>query len=149
MWVLGNLKTDLISFLSHSLKILSNSLWHHVLVAHQAPLSIGFPRKEYWSGLLLPSPRDLPDPGIEPGSPALQGATREVFKTSELLGKSWKPWLWSELLGKSWKPWLWSELLGKSWKPWLQPNQEWREFIIKAFKQKDSMNRFQILEWWL
>ena len=41
-------------------------------VAHQAPLSMGFSRQEYWSGLPLPSPRDLPDPGIEPGSPALQ-----------------------------------------------------------------------------
>ena len=35
-------------------------------------LSMGFPRKEYWSGLLFPSPGDLPDPGIEPRSPALQ-----------------------------------------------------------------------------
>ena len=41
-------------------------------VAHQAPLSTGFPRQEYWSGLPFPSPGDLPDPGIEPGSPALQ-----------------------------------------------------------------------------
>ena len=41
-------------------------------VAHQAPLSMGFPRQEYWSGLPFPSPRDLPDPGIEPGSPALE-----------------------------------------------------------------------------
>ena len=40
--------------------------------AHQAPLSIGFSRQEYWSGLPFPSPGDLPDPGIEPGSPALQ-----------------------------------------------------------------------------
>ena len=40
-------------------------------VAHQAPLSLGFPRQEYWSGLPLPSPGDLPDPGIEPKSPAL------------------------------------------------------------------------------
>ena len=39
-------------------------------VALQAPLSIGFPRQEYWSGLLFPSPWDLPDPGIEPVSPA-------------------------------------------------------------------------------
>ena len=38
----------------------------------QAPLSVGFPRQEYWSGLLFPSPGDLPDPVIEPGSPALQ-----------------------------------------------------------------------------
>ena len=41
-------------------------------VACQAPLSMGFPRQEYWSGLPFPSPGDLPDPGIKPGSPALQ-----------------------------------------------------------------------------
>ena len=41
-------------------------------VARQAPLSMGFSRKEYWSGLPLPSPGDLPNPGIEPGSPAVQ-----------------------------------------------------------------------------
>ena len=40
-------------------------------VAYQAPLSIGFSRQEYWSGLPLPSPGGLPDPGIEPRSPAL------------------------------------------------------------------------------
>ena len=40
--------------------------------AYQAPLSMGFSRQEYWSGLPFPSPGDLPDPGIEPGSPALQ-----------------------------------------------------------------------------
>ena len=41
-------------------------------VACQAPLSIGFYRQEYGSGLPFPSPEYLPDPGIEPGSPALQ-----------------------------------------------------------------------------
>ena len=41
-------------------------------VACQAPLSMGFSRQEYWSGLPFPSPEDLPDPGIEPRSPALQ-----------------------------------------------------------------------------
>ena len=40
-------------------------------VAYQAPLSMGFSRQEYWSGLPFPSPGDLPDPGIKPGSPAL------------------------------------------------------------------------------
>ena len=40
-------------------------------VAYQAPLSMGFSRQEYWSGLPFPSPGDLPDPGIEPRSPAL------------------------------------------------------------------------------
>ena len=40
--------------------------------ASQVPLSMGFSRQEYWSGLSFPSPGDLPDPGIEPESPALQ-----------------------------------------------------------------------------
>ena len=42
-------------------------------VAWQAPLSTGFPRQEYWIGLPFPSPGDLPDPGIEPMSPASAG----------------------------------------------------------------------------
>ena len=41
-------------------------------VAHQAPPSMGFSRQEYWSGLPFPSPGDLPDPGIEPRSAALE-----------------------------------------------------------------------------
>ena len=42
-------------------------------VACQSPLSMGFPRQEYWSGLPSPSPGDLPDPRIQPASPALAG----------------------------------------------------------------------------
>ena len=49
--------------------MLFDTLW---TIAHQAPLSLGFPRQEYWSGLPFPSPGDLSDPGIEPMSPALQ-----------------------------------------------------------------------------
>ena len=45
------------------------TLW---TVAYQAPPSMGFSRQEYWSGLPFPSPGDLPDPGIEPRSPALE-----------------------------------------------------------------------------
>ena len=45
------------------------SLW---IVACQAPLSMEFSRKEYWSGLPFPSPGDLPDAGVNPRSPALQ-----------------------------------------------------------------------------
>ena len=41
-------------------------------VAYQVPPSVGFSRQEYWSGLPFPSPGDLPNPGTEPGSPALQ-----------------------------------------------------------------------------
>ena len=48
---------------------LSATLW---TVTHQAPLSVEFSRQEYWSGLPFPSAGDLPDPGIEPMSPALQ-----------------------------------------------------------------------------
>ena len=50
----------------------------------QAPLSMGFPRQEYWSGLPFPSPGDLSDLGIEPGSCALQTDS----SPSEPLGKS-------------------------------------------------------------
>ena len=41
-------------------------------VANQASLSVGFSRQEYWSGLPFPSPGDLLNPGVEPGSPALK-----------------------------------------------------------------------------
>ena len=57
----------------------SATLW---TVARQAPLFMGFSRQEYWSGLLCPSPGDLPDPGIKPESltsPALAGG---FFATS-------------------------------------------------------------------
>ena len=55
-------------------------------VARQAPLSTGFPRQEYWSGLPFPSPGDLPCPGIKPASPALTGGfftTAPPGKTTE------------------------------------------------------------------
>ena len=51
-------------------------------VAHQAPLSVGFSRQEHGSGFAFPSPGNLPDPGIEPMSPALAGG----FFTAELPG---------------------------------------------------------------
>ena len=47
----------------------SDSLQPHWTVARQVPLSMEFSRQKYWSGLLLPSPEDLPDPGIKPTSP--------------------------------------------------------------------------------
>ena len=53
-------------------------------VACQAPLPMGFSRQEYWSGLPFPSPEDLPNPGIEPRSPALQADSLPT----ELQGKT-------------------------------------------------------------
>ena len=56
------------------------TLW---IVAGQVPLSMGFSRQEYWGGLPWPPPGDLPELGIEPGSPALAGG----FFTTESPGK--------------------------------------------------------------
>ena len=68
----GQLKTVALTY-THIVKSLSRiqlfaTPW---TVAYQASPSMGFPRQEYWSGLPFPSPGDLPDPGIEPWSPAL------------------------------------------------------------------------------
>ena len=52
--------------------VMSAFLQPHGTVACQTPLSMGFPRQEYRNGLPFPSPRDLPNPGIEPASPSLQ-----------------------------------------------------------------------------
>ena len=52
-------------------------------VAHQGPLYMGFFRQEYWSGLAFPSPGDLPDPGIEPGSATLK---QILYHLSHLTG---------------------------------------------------------------
>ena len=60
--------------------LLFATLWTE---AHQVPLSMGFPRQECWGGLPFPSPEDLPDPGIEPMSPALA----DRFFTAEPSGK--------------------------------------------------------------
>ena len=56
-------------------------------VTHQDPLSVGFPRQEYWSGLPFPSPGDFPDPGIKHWHPALTGR----FFTTEPPGKASLP----------------------------------------------------------
>ena len=56
--------------LSHS--VVSDSLWRQGQLALQAPLSMGFSRQEYWSGLPCPPPGHLPNLGIEPNSPTLQ-----------------------------------------------------------------------------
>ena len=64
-------------------------------IAHQALPSMGFSRQEYWSGLPFPSPGDLPNPGIKPGSPALQADAL----TTELPGFL----IFANLEGEKWK----------------------------------------------
>ena len=65
-------------------------------VAYQAPPSMGFSRQEYWSRLPFPSPGDLPDPGIEPWSPAFQADTltsEPRGKNHSVMSDSATPWI--------------------------------------------------------
>ena len=62
--------------------VMSNSLWP------QAPLSLGFSRQEYWSGLQCPPPGDLPDPGVEPVTLAFPSSAGRFFTTSATLSGS-------------------------------------------------------------
>ena len=73
VWDLGAISVVICmccAVLRHS--VMSDSLWPPWIVACQSPLSMGFSRQEYWSRLPYPSPGDLPNPRIEPRSPALQ-----------------------------------------------------------------------------
>ena len=65
--------------LSHSVMSDSVTLW---TVAHQAPLPMEFSRQEYWSELPIPSPGDLPNPGIEPVSLMSRALADRLFTTS-------------------------------------------------------------------
>ena len=80
----SNIRTGYVCVLSHS--VISDSFAALWTVACQVPLSMGFSRKDYWSGLSFPPPRDLPNPGIElmpQWSPALPGG----FFTTESPGE--------------------------------------------------------------
>ena len=69
MWMEVMHTSSCVCMLNHSVASDSAASW---TVTSQAPLSMEFPRQEYWSGLPFPSPGDLPDPGIEPSSLVLQ-----------------------------------------------------------------------------
>ena len=92
------LYTVLFVFSYHLSKSLSH-VWLFVtpwMVAHQAPPSMWFSRQEYWSGLPLHPPRDLPGPGIGPRSPALQADTLPSEPPGKpsyhlILNSYWKP----------------------------------------------------------
>ena len=94
-------------------------------IACQAPLSMGFSRQEYWSGLPFPSPGDFPDPRIQPGSAALQA----YYLPTELWGKpnayldyiksllQCRKWKWSRSVVSDslWPHGLWPTRLLPSW----------------------------------
>ena len=69
-------------------------------VACQAPLSMEFSRQEYWSGLTFPSPGDLPNPGIKPGSPELQVVAQMVKRLSTMQETRVRPLGQDDLLEK-------------------------------------------------
>ena len=66
--------------------VVSNSFATPGMVGLNAPLSMGFPRQEYWTGLPFSSPGDLPDPGIEPKSPVLQAEALTSMNTHRHTG---------------------------------------------------------------
>ena len=77
-------------------------------VAHQAPPSMGFSRQECWSGLPFPSPENLPNPGIQPSSPASQRLKGLLFKKKKSI--QWGFWYTCEewiiickMIGPDWK----------------------------------------------
>ena len=85
------------------------SLFSHVwlfatpwTVAHQAPLSMGFSRQEYWSGLPCPPPGDLPDPGIKPTSPESLALQEDSLPGKPVGGDReglfFLPWIWADLV---------------------------------------------------
>ena len=71
-------------------------------VSYKAPLSMEFSRQEYWSGLLFPSPGDLPDPGIEPRSPALQADALPSEPPGKPQGKTCHIWKKKKVGGWGW-----------------------------------------------
>ena len=75
LWNSSTLSFEIINLHSIVCVQLLSCVWLFVAlwtIVCQVPLSMGFPRQEEWSGLPSPSPGDLPNPGIEPGSPELQ-----------------------------------------------------------------------------
>ena len=88
---------------------MSNSFAAPWTIVHQAPLSMGFSRQEYWSGLPFLSPGDLPDPGIKPPSPSLQADSLPLtpgkpFVDYKALFKEENFLLLSSLLEKTFPP---------------------------------------------
>ena len=102
----------------HCLFFLCPTLAISWTVAHQAPLSMGFSRQEYWSGWPFPFPGHLPDPGIEPGSLALQAGSL----LTELPGK---PLLFSKVNYK----WNFIKSLLQSFPFWFCQNPVFYQFI--------------------
>ena len=108
------------------------------IVAHQAPLSMGFSRQECWSGLPFLSPGDLPDPGIEPGSPALQTDSLpfanldSIFKSIDITLPT-KVRLVKAIVFPVGHVWMWEVDCEESWAP-----KNWCFWTVVLKKTLDS-----------
>ena len=89
--VLFDISLEFVCMCVFSRSVVSDSFATPWTVAHQAPLSMGFSRQEYWNGLLCPTPGDLPDPGTVAWFAALAGG----FLTTSV---TWGALFWSLLL---------------------------------------------------
>ena len=127
---------------------LSETLW---IIAFQAPLSMGFFRQEYWSGLLCPPPGDLPDPGMESNSlmstaladkffttSTIWGAHDDIYETRDSLSQSEinKPKN-NELCSLSWDV---ETLAGRLWTG--TNNGEWRRAVLGFQGQRGPAHLF-------
>ena len=72
-------------------------------IAHQAPLSVEFSRREYWSGLPFPSPGDLPNPGIEPGVSCIAGRLFTIW-ACQSRRPGFNPWVRKIPWRREWRP---------------------------------------------
>ena len=114
------------------------------MVACQAPRSMGFSRQECWSGLPFPSPEDLPNPGIELRSPALQADTL-VAQTVKRLPAMQKTWV---------SPWVGKVFWRRKWQstPVLLPGKShgWRSVVGYrpwGRKELDMTERLHLVTW--
>ena len=119
----------LLSNFRHILLFLT--LW---TVSHQAPMSMGFSRQEYWSGLPFPTLWDLPDPGIEPGKPLRVSKRKQILPPGSPQVPS--PYLWS-WWGNQPPPQGLTEALRQQaqswalpWASWGTACKEWDHFLL-------------------
>ena len=107
-------------------------------VAYQAPQSVGFSRQECWSRLPFPSPGDLPDPGIEPGSPALQADTLP----SKPPGKPSKITVWLENKKEQSR-----QRKGLEWQA--KCNEKSFELVIENISIELRTVTLLVVKWWI
>ena len=110
--------------------------------AHKAPLFMGFPRQEYWSGLPFPALEDLPDPAVKPGSPApgrFFFTTEPPRKPLAHYRKSKTSW---EVQPQALIPWSWPRIIQKL------PSHTGEIHFLKGLIPAPQDTRLTLIRWW-